>query len=254
EALEAELGVSLFTRSPSGLRPTATALRLRPHLDALGTTAEALVRDATAADASYGGTVRITTSETVAMEILPRLLRELQPQVPTTKFELSVSNGTEDLLSRQADIAIRTMPTVQQAILAKKVGEIEMGLYGSRAYFRERAVPRTQEELRQHAVIGYDELNERVRSFASRLPSFERNDFTYMTDNVTLYAHLVDAGCGIGLCRVVENRPDRVRVLAESYRLRYRVWVAMHENLKASRTHRAVFTHMTRALRQQLLD
>lgn len=254
EALEAALGVPLFTRSRSGLRPTATALRLRPHLDTLDTATEALVRDVAVDDTTHRGTVRITTSETVAMELLPQVLCDLRPQFEATKFEISVSNDVEDLLSRQADIAIRTTTPSHQALVIKKLGEIEMGLHASRTYLRGRPLPRTPEDLRQHTVIGYDELNERVRNFKARLPSFERADFGYLTDNVTLHTHLVDAGCGIGLCRVVNHRPDRVRVLAETYSLRYRVWLAMHENLKASRTHHAVFTHMARALKTRLQD
>ena len=84
------------------------------------------------------------------------------------------------------------------------------------------------------------------------MPSHARENFAYLTDNVTLHTQLVDAGCGIGFCLVGSDRPDRIRVLPDTYRLRYRVWVAMHENLKASRTHRAVFTQLARTLRERL--
>ena len=46
DALEDALGVTLFTRSPRGLNPTAAATALVPHAEAMGAAAAALARSA----------------------------------------------------------------------------------------------------------------------------------------------------------------------------------------------------------------
>ncbi|MBL8948702.1 MAG: LysR family transcriptional regulator, partial [Myxococcales bacterium] len=44
EALEAQLGVVLFTRGPNGLVPTELAMGTLPHAEALAASARAIVR------------------------------------------------------------------------------------------------------------------------------------------------------------------------------------------------------------------
>ena len=59
DALEAALGVALFTRSRHGLAPTAQALELLPHAEAMAAAAEARSGDvATSASVSLVATVR----------------------------------------------------------------------------------------------------------------------------------------------------------------------------------------------------
>src|SRR6516162_9919119 len=70
-ALEHALGLALFTRSPGGLAPTAAALDLLPHAEAMEASAAALRRVASGAATEEGGTVRITASEIVGAEVLP---------------------------------------------------------------------------------------------------------------------------------------------------------------------------------------
>lgn len=251
EALEESLGVTLFTRSPRGLNPTEAALKLRPHLDVLASTAASLVRDANSASSGLG-TVRITTSATLGFEILPHALADMRGRFPNVAVEISLSDDFENLLSRQADLAIRSNSSEQQAIVQQKVGAIEMGLFASRAYMRGRKLPESPDDLRTHAVIGYDRDLARLRALQTRLPAFDRDAFSYATDTIHLHKSLVDAGCGIGFCLVDRKRTDRIRILPDSYSLRFSVWVAMHEDLKSNRTFRALFRALAQSLKIHL--
>ena len=46
--------------------------------------------------------------------------------------ELVLSNETEDLLRRQVDIAVRMVRPTQAALVARKLGEVHIGLYAQR--------------------------------------------------------------------------------------------------------------------------
>ncbi len=121
DSLEQALGVALFTRSQQGLAPTEAALELQPYAESLEATAAALVRAAVGRSGTQG-TVRITASEVIGAEVLPPMLTQLHAAHPEIELELMLSNRTEDLLQREADIAVRMVAPTQQALLARRVG------------------------------------------------------------------------------------------------------------------------------------
>jgi DNA-binding transcriptional LysR family regulator len=69
-ALEKALGFALFTRSQSGLIPTA-AVELRSHAESMHSAAAALQRAAESHGSGVKGTVRISASEVIGVEVLP---------------------------------------------------------------------------------------------------------------------------------------------------------------------------------------
>jgi transcriptional regulator, LysR family len=73
--LEHVLGVSLFTRTPQGLTPTAGAQRLIEHVEAMDLAAQTFNRMASAEASMDHGTVRLTCGELLGVEVLPDLLR-----------------------------------------------------------------------------------------------------------------------------------------------------------------------------------
>ena len=163
DALEKVLGVPLFTRSQHGLTPTEAALELQPYAESLEATAAALVR-AAVGRAGTRGTVRITASEVVGAEVLPAILTQVHELHPEITIELVLSNRTEDLLQREADIAVRMVRPTQQALLARHVGDVDLGLHARRDYLERRGVPSSLEELREHTLIGFDRENAFIRS------------------------------------------------------------------------------------------
>ena len=156
DALEEALGLALFTRSQGGLVPTESALALAPHAEAMASAAEALRRAATGEAEEDRGTVRITASEIIGTEVLPEMLTRFREKHPRISIELLISNRTEDLLQRDADIAIRMIRPTQGALVAKKIGEIELSLYAHKAYLEAYGTPKNMEELAQHPTIGFD--------------------------------------------------------------------------------------------------
>src|SRR3954465_10422546 len=74
DALEATLGVSLFTRSQAGLIPSEGASNLVPYAEAMASAADALQRAASGELENDRGAVRITASEMIGSEVLPPAL------------------------------------------------------------------------------------------------------------------------------------------------------------------------------------
>src|SRR5690349_8601159 len=84
ETLEADLGLVLFERSLTGLKPNVTALRIyEPVAQAQASLAEAAIMAEGAQD-DLGGTVRITASVVISNYVLPAMLvpiRQLYPRI-----------------------------------------------------------------------------------------------------------------------------------------------------------------------------
>jgi DNA-binding transcriptional LysR family regulator len=158
ESLEAKLGAVLFTRSQHGLNPTEIALDLVPHVEAMGNAADALIRAASGPAEGSRGTVRLTASEVVGAEVLPPMLARFRAQHPGVVIELKLSNRTEDLLLREADIAVRMLRPEQIGLVARLIGQTTVSLYAHRCYAERHALPRTLEEL---VATPFDRLRHR---------------------------------------------------------------------------------------------
>ena len=241
EALERALGLALFTRSGQGLAPTDAALALRPQAEALAANAAALLRSASGHGAGTRGAVRVTASEVIGAEVLPPILARLHQANPELAVELALSNRTADLLRRDADIAVRMVRPVQEALVTRHLGGTELGLHAHRSYLDRRGVPRGVDELPAHALIGFDTETAFIRRLNVRDIVLRRDMFALRTDSDLAQLAAIRAGFGIGVCQagLARRDPALVRLLPEAFSARLEVWLTMHEDLRASARCRA---------------
>ena len=80
DALEAALGMPLFVRSRHGLAPTEPALELVHHAETMAAASAALARAATGEAEEERGSVRLTASDIVGVEILPTVISRDAPR------------------------------------------------------------------------------------------------------------------------------------------------------------------------------
>ena len=186
----------------------------------------------------------------VGAEVLPPMLATLRRAYPRLQIELSLSNLNEDLLRRDADIAVRMAQPTQSALVAKRVGAVKLGTFASEAYLADHGVPRAAADLlRGHALIGKDKETAYLAALAASGLPLKRKDFALRTDNDLAQIGAIRAGVGIGICQVplAAGPPPLTRVLPKlSFELP--VWVATHEDLRASRRVAVVFEHLVASL------
>jgi DNA-binding transcriptional LysR family regulator len=243
DALEQAVGFQLFTRSQHGLAPTEAAAELRPYAEELSATAAALLRVASAQGGAVRGAVRLTASEVIGAEVLPPILTRLHQRYPELVIELVLSNAVEDLIRRDADIAVRMVKPSQGALVARHLGEIKLGLHAHRRYLDRRGMPARLEELRNHALIGFDQETAALRSILKHVPIFQRATFALRANSDLAQLNAIRAGFGIGVCQVRLGARDAalVRVLPDAFAPPLDTWLAMHEDLRTSRRCRVVF-------------
>lgn len=246
EALEDALGVALFTRGPKGLALTPAGLAALPEARAMGLAARALLR-AVAGAGGATGTLRLTAASVVATEVLPPVLVSFAAAHPGVALEISASDRPEDLLHREADLAIRMLRPRQMALVARKVASVGLGLYAHRRYLDRRGTPVTVEDLRTHAMIGPESA---ARLAGVRLAGrlWAPGDFACRTDSDAAQLGLLRAGAGIGICQHgIAAREGWVRVLPDE-ELTLEAWLAMHEDQRGNPTLRALWDHLAAEL------
>jgi len=248
--LEAGLGgVGLFVRSPRGLMPTEAGLELRPHAEAMAAAAQALVRAASGSRDQVRGAVRITASEMIGAHVLPPILTAFHEEHPEVVVEVVLSNRTEDLLRREADIAVRMVRPTQGALVAKSLGAVALGLHAHPDYLARHGTPASLAELSGHAVIGYDQETPAIRAMIETGLPLARETFAYRTDSDVGQYAAICAGYGIGLCQYgLARRDGLVSLLPDALGVDLPVALVMHEDLKGSRRMRLMFDHLVEGL------
>ncbi|MEH6410235.1 MAG: LysR family transcriptional regulator [Hyphomonas sp.] len=257
EQLESALGgTSLFTRSPQGLSPTEAADALIPHALAMEASAAAMVRAASGPDDAMTGAVRITASEVIGIEVLPAILAAIGADYPQLVFELVASNETADLLRRDADIAVRMVRPSQGALIARKIGDVALGMFARRDYLERRGTPNRLDDLSDHALIGFDHETSGVQGLRAQGLDLHREMFTLRTDSDVAQLSAIRAGLGIGICQVAlaMRDPRLVRLFPKEMTFPLETWLTMHGDLRGNRRMRIVFNHLAEALTMYMTE
>lgn len=244
------MGVGHFVRTQRGLSPTDIALELVPHVEVLASTTAALVRVGSDRSGEMRGTARITASEIVSVEHVPKILVTLRRNHPGIVIELVLSNAIEDLLRREADIALRMTEPVQGVLIARRLPSVELGLFAHRDYLAHRAAPTSIAGLADHDMIGFDHETPPLRALVRRFPVLDRSKFTLRTDSDIAQLAAIRAGCGIGMCQVIvaKRDPKLMRILPKIISVELDLWIVMHQDLKTNTRCMAVFDALAEGL------
>ena len=234
DSLESALDATLFTRAPDGLRPTPMALALLPCAEAMASAAQHAARVASASEQETRGSVRLTASQLIGGEVLPSILAAFCQQHPQISVELVLSNHNDDLLKREADIAVRMQRPTQQALVAKRLGSIEIGAFAHQRYIQQRGLPRNLLELREHLLIGPDQDSASNKLLEQRGLHFNPEDFALRTDSDLAQLAALRAGLGIGGCQwgLARRDPALLAVLPEQLNFSLEMWLVTQTGLR----------------------
>lgn len=249
--LESQLGVVLFERTGRGLVPTATALQLAQAARGMEAGALQLSRTLSGTQGQSAGTVRITASVPVAVQLLPPVLADMRRALPDIQIELVSSNQVSNLLRREADIAVRMVRPDQSSLIARKIGDVRLGAYASRSYLESHAPLHKATDLLQHELIGNDANPAILQGFAAMGYPVTRSTFALRSDDLIVQWQAVRAGLGVGFCAdyMARGEADVVEILPGQLKIpSLPMWLAVHREIRTSTRIRRVFDFLADAL------
>lgn len=130
-ALERRIGHVLFDRTRRGLAPTAAAVALAPHAEAMDSCARAASGALDGLEQAPEGVVRLAVPEGFAVDLVPALLPELARRAPAVRLEVLADNRLVDLGRREADLALRGARPEGGDLLVQRLPDVPLGLYAS---------------------------------------------------------------------------------------------------------------------------
>ena len=128
-AFEGAHGVRLFDRLPTGYALTAGGEEMLAVAQSMSGMVADLERRLAGQDLRVQGSLRVTTTDTLAAGLLPRHLAAFQALYPGIALELAVGNQVADLTRRDADVAVRPMAAPPQALVGRRICAIAFAVY-----------------------------------------------------------------------------------------------------------------------------
>jgi DNA-binding transcriptional LysR family regulator len=131
-------------------------------------------------------------------------------------------------------------------LIAKKVGTLHMGLYGSHAYLARHGEPQSLEDLKTHTHVGFDEGMAR-RPAVQKLESlFVKERIVHRSTSFVGQLQATRAGIGLGVhdCALADAHPDLKRLLPRLFDYPMEIWLVTHEDMRRSPRVRATFDYL----------
>ena len=249
--LEKQLDVRLFDKSPRGYQLTDAGLRLLPLAEQIETSSNQLYQEIAGKDARLSGTVRVSTPEALGSQVIARHVTEFRREHPDIEIELVAETRLTSLSKREADIAINFSRPQSGRLIAWKLCDYRLRLYGSRDYLNANAPINSVDDLAQHDFVAYiDDLIEmpELRFFENTIKNAR---VVFRSTNVSAQYNAILDGIGLGLvhCFMAQNEAALQVVLADEISVERTYWLLVHEDLRHVARVDAVCKFLTRILR-----
>jgi DNA-binding transcriptional LysR family regulator len=239
-ALEKSLGARLFLRTPSGYMATPAAELAVAAAEKMEQAALQFQREMQGIDNRLSGSVRVTTSDTMAAHFVIGAMQRLHVVHPEIRIVLSTSTSITSLTRREADLAVRTLKPTDPDLISRHLTRRSMGLYATPAYLKARGMPVPGSGLSGHDIVIYQSS---VAARHQEKICMEPVHHARVAIEVNSGMALIEAtALGMGLaelpCHMADNDPRLVRVWPERVD-HYDVWLVMHSDLSRSARVRA---------------
>lgn len=196
--IESRLGTPLFRRQARGMELSETGAELLEPARAMRDAAARFSVIAAGSGETLSGTVRITASMTASQYILPSIIADIRAAEPEIEIDLIASDAVENLLFREADIAVRMFRPEQLDVVTRHLGDVALGLFGAKSYLDRVGRPETMDHLMMLDFVGYESNSEMIDGFRAAGREVDRHFFRTRCDCHTVNWELMRAGCGLG--------------------------------------------------------
>lgn len=157
QQLEARLRVKLLNRTTRKVNVTADGavyyervIRLLADLDDAETSLSGAAN-------LPRGRLRVDVPSPLAAMILVPALPEFHARYPDIQIDMGVSDRMVDLIGDNVDCVVRGGEMRDQSLIARRIGDLRLGVYAAPEYLQRLGVPAHPRELEdsQHRIVGF---------------------------------------------------------------------------------------------------
>lgn len=230
QALEHNLGSTLFKREAQGYELTQEGLELMPRVEQMEQAFFQIER----VNTPLQGRVRIGTPEGFGTAFLAKLLAKFSEQYPSLTIDFIPVSKTIKLSHREADIVISIDRPKTGPYIITRFSDYCLKLYASQDYLAQHTKIEKIEDLKQHRFVNY--INDLV--YSSELYCLERLPIELnaclRSSSIVAQQMAVSAGAGLAILPVfmARNQPELKQVLTEEIQFVHTFWMLTFADLK----------------------
>jgi DNA-binding transcriptional LysR family regulator len=160
QQLEARLRVKLLNRTTRRVRITADGAAYYERVVRLLADLEDADTSLSSASASPRGRLRVDVPSPMARMILVPALPAFHARYPEIQLDMGVSDRMVDLIGDNVDCVLRGGELTDPSLVARRVGELQLGVYAAPGYLERAGTPSHPREL--------DDTHQRIVGFLRR--------------------------------------------------------------------------------------
>ncbi|TWD50334.1 LysR family transcriptional regulator [Pseudomonas sp. SJZ131] len=233
-ALEKSLSATLFLRTSEGYALTALGEAALHAVEKMELSALELERKIQGLDDRLTGIVRVSTTDSLAIDFLIPVIARLHGKHPDVRVQLDASTLMISLAKREADIAVRNARPDNPDLIARRIARWPVGLFASQEYLDAHGVPAPGSAFEGHDLVVYQPYLAGNKELTLVSEPLTRGRIVSSLGSGLLVRRAIAAGIGIGEIPVyMGERDGLVRLWPERTRpVPYDVWLVTHADLR----------------------
>jgi DNA-binding transcriptional LysR family regulator len=246
-SLEEAVGASLFQRSPRGITLTEAGSSLAEHAEKIEAEVMAASARLEESEGEITGAVRLATPEAFGNYLVAPNAARLHTRHPDLQLELVPESRAASLSSREADLAVVLNRPPRGRLVARKLTDYRLGLYGSAAYVSTHPPIADVASARAHPFVWYiDEMIDipELRYFDQIVAG---SATVFRSSSIAAQHEAVASGLGLGILHAfaADADPRLVRVLPGNVEVTRSYWLVVHKEQQRLPRVRAVIDFLT---------
>ncbi|QJI37221.1 LysR family transcriptional regulator [Pseudomonas sp. ADAK13] len=233
-ALEKSLNATLFLRTSEGYALTAVGEAALQSVENMERSALDLERQVLGLDDRLTGTVRVTTTDSLAIDFLIPAIARLHDTHPDVRVQMDASTQFLNLAKREADIAVRNTRPDNPDLIARRIARWPVGLFASQGYLDRHGEPEPGSLFEGHDLVVYQPHLHSQKDLTLVSEPLGRGRIVAALSSSLLVRRSIAAGLGIGEIPLISGERDGlVRLWPDRTRpLPYDVWLVTHADLR----------------------
>lgn len=214
--LENSLGTTLMDRGRRGIVLNELGLRFLHNAQEMLRLAQIAIDDVQDNLQKPSGLLRLSVSTEVGRGFLMHYLPEYFRRYPDVNLQVQIDNRKVNMIQDGIDIALRIGSADSDNVVARKLFDIELGLFASKSYIDAHGMPSSPHELYGHTLLHKYDGPDWAFWCDHHLVRID-GQYRLSCNDFNLVGQMVSDGLGIGLLPCFDNmiRADWVRLLPQ---------------------------------------
>jgi len=232
--IEELVGMPLFERRKTGYVATVAGAEMAALASRMDEDVTAFSRRLAGRDVAPSGEVRITTTDTLHLNVLLPIFAAFRNAHPLIRLDVVIGNQALNLSKRDADIAIRASDSPGETLVGRRIATIAWAIYGRVQDGLAAAEQADPAALYQHDWVALGDQLSHVKAARFVREHVAPERIALKSSAVLGLAEAVEQGLGIGPlpCFIADQHPGLVRLLPPNPDFATGLWVLTHPDIR----------------------